>query len=205
MAIVVAAWTPRGCYLDFCRRRRKHLEAMRLSMEASAEGVRGNHASLDNSQCGTCSARSRRGRSAACVIADRASGRGRDYSRRADARCRVPRLVRADGTGAEQLLRPDQSMEGIYPGPSPDGSKYVTMRDGTLFIVDAATAAWISLGYVGEEGQYSPAGDRIAYVDIQPGLTGPLWVMKPTAARRGRSPRDHMVSTSSVGRRMGSF
>ena len=134
-----------------------------------------------------------------------ADGITRDALMRADAQCRVPRLVRADGTGAEQLLRPDQSMEGIYPGPSPDGSKYVTMRDGTLFIVDAATAAWISLGYVGEEGQYSPAGDRIAYVDIQPGLTGPLWVMKPTAARRGRSPRDHMVSTSSVGRRMGSF
>jgi len=85
--------------------------------------------------------------------------------------------VRADGSGAEQLLRPDQSIEGIYPSPSPDGTKYVAMRDGTLFIVDLATSAWDSLGIYGEEGQYSPAGDRIAYIQILPGLQGPLWVM----------------------------
>jgi len=85
--------------------------------------------------------------------------------------------VHADGTGAEQLLRPDQSVEGVYPGPSPDGTHYIATRDGTLFIVDLATSAWDSLGVYGEEGQYSPAGDRIAFVQIRPGLAGPLFVM----------------------------
>ena len=85
--------------------------------------------------------------------------------------------VRVDGTGAEQLLRPDQTIEGIYPGPSPDGSHYIAMRDGTLFIVNLATSAWDSLGVYGEQGQYSPAGDRIAFIQVRPGLEGPLWVM----------------------------
>jgi hypothetical protein len=85
--------------------------------------------------------------------------------------------VRADGTGAEQLLRPDQSIQGIYPGPSPDGTHYIAMRNGTLFIVNLATSAWDSLGVAGEQAQYSPAGDRIAYIQVRPGLMGPLWVM----------------------------
>jgi Tol biopolymer transport system component len=66
------------------------------------------------------------------------------------------------------------------------------MRDGTLFIVTLVTSGWDSLGVYGEQGQYSPTGDRIAYIQVRPGLEGPLWVMNSD----GSAPPRQLTSDS---------
>ncbi len=92
--------------------------------------------------------------------------------------------VHADGTGAEELLRGDGQPQGTYPAASPDGSEMIVTRDGVLYRVDLATSAAFNLGYPGERAQYSPRGDAVAYIEVRPGLVGPLWVMSRDGSNR---------------------
>lgn len=92
--------------------------------------------------------------------------------------------VHPDGTGAEELLRTDGSPQGTYPAASPNGKEMIVTRDGILYRVDLATSASFNLGYPGERAQYSPRGDAVVYIEVRPGLVGPLWVMSPDGSNR---------------------
>jgi hypothetical protein len=86
-----------------------------------------------------------------------------------DRRCGDYCLYRArsDGTGAQLLgLAPGEGLIAHYPSPSPDGSKIAFGYNGLIRVYDVATRTISSWGVAGSRPQWSPSGDRIAYVSL---------------------------------------
>jgi Tol biopolymer transport system component len=86
--------------------------------------------------------------------------------------------VRRDGSDAERLLPSPEGDQGTAwePDPSPDGRELALTYSGTVSLYDLATGARRSL-VEGEFPRFSPAGDAIAYIRIQPGLVSPLYIV----------------------------
>jgi Tol biopolymer transport system component len=95
--------------------------------------------------------------------------------------------VRRDGSGAERLLPNPEDCQGAAwePDPSPDGRQLALTYGGTVSLYDLATGARRSL-VAGEFPRFSPAGDAIVHIRIQPGLVSPLYIVRSdgTGARQ---------------------
>jgi len=100
--------------------------------------------------------------------------------------------VRRDGGGAERLLPdpPDWEIVAWQSDPSPAGGRLAVSYNGVISLYDLATLALSPLGVTGEHPRFSPTGDAIAYMTVEPGLVGPINVVRTdgTGARRVTPP-----------------
>jgi sugar lactone lactonase YvrE len=73
-----------------------------------------------------------------------------------------------DGSGLEEVSPRDGLTSYLSPSPSPDGTRVVLVDADGIAILDVASRTIRPLGFRGKVPRWSPAGDKIAFIDLEP-------------------------------------